>query len=146
MAISQALCTSFKQQLFEATHDFNVGGDVFKIALYTSSATIGAGTTAYTTTDEVVGVGYTAGGNTLTNVGTFASGTTAFIDFDNTTWANATITAAGAMIYNTTPSTGSYTNPAVAVFNFGGNKVSTDGDFSIIFPTADAYNAVIRID
>lgn len=146
MAISQALCTSFKQQLFEGTHDFRAsGGDTFKIALFTSAATLGADTTAYSTANETSGTGYTAGGNTLTNVNPASSGTTAFIDFDDTTWSNATITAAGALIYNTTPSTGAYTNPSVAVFNFGSDKTATDGDFSIIFPTADASNAVIRI-
>lgn len=146
MAISQALCTSFKQQLFEGTHDFRAsGGDTFKIALFTSSATLGASTTAYSTSDEASGTGYVAGGNTLTNINPASSGTTAWIDFDDTTWSNSTITAAGALIYNTTPSTGSYTNPSVAVFNFGSDKTSTDGDFSIIFPTADASNAVIRI-
>ena len=146
MAISQALCTSFKQQLFEGTHVFLAsGGDTFKIALYTSSATLGASTTAYSATNEVVGTGYTATGNTLTNINPDSSGTTAWIDFADTTWTNSTITAAGALIYNTTPSTGAYTNPAVAVFSFGGDKTSTDGDFSIIFPTADATNAVIRI-
>ena len=141
MAITQALSTSFKQELLTATHNFTLStGDVFKIALYTSSATLGAATTAYTTSNEVVGTGYTAGGNTLTNVTPTTSGTTAFTDFLDTTWPTATITANGALIYNSSKS-----NKAVAVLAFGGDKTSTAGDFTIVFPTADASNAIIRI-
>jgi len=142
MAISQAMCTSFKVELLTATHNFtNSTGDTFKIALYTSSATLGASTTAYTTSNEVASTGnYTAGGNTLTNVTPTSSGTTAFTDFADTTWASATITANGALIYNSSKS-----NKAVAVLAFGGDKTSTNGDFTIIFPTADATNAIIRI-
>lgn len=141
MAITQALSTSFKQELLTATHNFTLStGDVFKIALYTSSATLGAATTAYTTSNEVVGTGYTAGGNTLTNVTPTTSGTTAFTDFVDTTWSTATITANGALIYNSSKS-----NKAVAVLAFGGDKTSTAGDFTIVFPTADASNAIIRI-
>ncbi len=141
MAISQAMPTSFKQELLTATHNFTAStGDVFKIALYTSAATLGASTTAYSTTDEVVGAGYTAGGNTLTNVTPTTSGTTAFTDFADTTWSSATITANGALIYNSSKS-----NKAVAVLAFGADKTSTAGDFTIVFPAADASNAIIRI-
>jgi len=142
MAISQAMCTSFKQELLQALHDFdNPGGNTFKIALYTSSATLGAGTTAYTTSNEVASTGnYTAGGNTLSAVTPTSSGTTAFTDFADTTWSAATITANGALIYNSTNS-----DRAVAVLAFGGDKTSTNGDFTIVFPAADASNAIIRI-
>jgi hypothetical protein len=142
MAISQAMPTSFKQELLTATHNFTAStGDVFKIALYTSSATLGAATTAYSTSNEVAnGNGYTTGGNTLTNVTPTTSGTTAFTDFADTTWSNATITANGALIYNSSKS-----DKAVAVLAFGGDKTSTAGDFTIVFPTADASNAIIRI-
>ena len=141
MAISQAMCTSFKVQVLSGAQNFNTGTTkVYKIALYTSSATLGATTTAYSTTDEVVGTGYTAGGNTLTvsQIPT-SSGTTAFIDFADTTWSTSTITARGALIYNSTD------NTAVAVLDFGSDKTSTAGDFTIVFPTADASNAIIRI-
>lgn len=141
MAITQAMCTSFKQELMQALHDFdNPGGNTFKIALYTSSATLGATTTAYSSTNEVTGTNYTAGGNTLTAVTPTTSGTTASTDFADTTWTSATITANGALIYNNTNS-----NRAVAVLAFGGDKTATNGDFTIVFPTADASNAIIRI-
>jgi hypothetical protein len=141
LAISQAMCTSFKVELLTATHNFtNTTGDVFKIALYTSSATLGASTTAYSTSNEVTGTGYTAGGNTLTNVTPTSSGTTAFTDFADTTWTTATITANGALIYNSSKS-----DKAVAVLAFGGDKTSTAGDFTIVMPTADATNAIIRL-
>ena len=148
MAITQAMATSFKQELLTGTHNFTNGtGDTFKIALFTSSATLGAATTAYSVTNEVSGTGYTAGGNTLTNVTPSTSGTTAFTDFADTTWSSATITARGALIYNSTPNTTSISvsNPAVVVLDFGGDKTSTAGDFTIVFPTADASNAIIRI-
>ena len=146
MAITQAMATSFKKQLLEGTHDFRLsGGDTFKVALYTSSATMDSSTTAYSATDEVSGTGYTATGNTLTRIDPTSSGTTAFTDFADTTWTTATITARGALIYNTTPSTGAYTNPSVCVLDFGTDKSSSAGDFTIQFPTADASNAIIRI-
>jgi len=141
MPISQAMCTSFKVQLLSGAQNFNTGTPkTYKIALYTSSATLGATTTAYSSTNEVVGTGYTATGNTLTvsQIPT-SSGTTAFIDFADTTWSNATITARGALIYNSTD------NTAVAVLDFGADKTSTDGDFTISFPTPDASNAILRI-
>ena len=141
MAISQAMCTSFKKALLDAEMDFSSNtGQAYKIALYTSSATLDATTTAYATTNEVSGTNYTAGGNTLTLVAAATSGTTAFIDFADTTWANATITARGALIYTTANS-----NAAIAVLDFGADKSSTAGDFKIIFPTADASNAIIRL-
>ena len=141
MAISQAMCTSFKVELLQGVHNFTAStGDVFKIALYTSSATLGASTTAYTVSNEVSGSGYTAGGNTLTNVTPTSSGTTAFTDFADTTWTTATITARGALIYNSTES-----DKAVAVLDFGSDKTSTAGAFTIVFPTADASNAIIRV-
>ena len=141
MAITQAMCTSFKQELLEAVHNFkNSGGDTFKIALYTSSASLGASTTAYSTSNEVSGTGYTAGGNTLTRVDPSSSGTTAITDFADTTWSSSTITARGALIYNNSDS-----NKAVAVLDFGADKISSGGDFTIQFTAADASNAIIRI-
>ena len=141
MAITQAMCTSFKKELLEGVHNFkNSGGGTFKIALYTSSATLGASTTAYATTNEVSGTGYSAGGGTLTRVDPTSSGTTAFTDFSDLTFSTATITANGAVIYNDGAS-----DAAVIVLAFGGDKTSTAGDFTIQFPTADASNAIIRI-
>jgi len=146
MAITSAVCTSFKKELLERKHDFNVtSGHTFKLALFTSAATLGASTTNYTTTNEVVGTGYTAGGVTLTNIDPTSSGTTAFIDFNDATFSSATITAAGALIYNTTTDGGTGTTNAVAVISFGGDKTSTNGDFVVQFPTADATNAIVRI-
>jgi hypothetical protein len=140
------MCTSFKQQLLEAVHDFRAsGGDTFKLALYTNSASFTAATTAYTATNEVGNSGsYSAGGGTLSNVNPTSSGTTAFTDFADLTFTSATITARGALIYNTTP-THTYTNPTVVVLDFGSDKTSTAGDFQIVFPTADASNAIIRV-
>jgi hypothetical protein len=140
------MCTSFKDQILEGVHDFrSSGGDTFKIALYSSAATLGATTTAYTSSDEVANSGtYSAGGGTLTNVTPTTSGTTAFTDFDDISFTSATINARGALIYNTTP-THTYTNPSVAVLDFGGDKISTSGTFTIQFPAADASNAIIRI-
>jgi hypothetical protein len=140
------MCTSFKDQILEAVHDFrSSGGDVFKIALYSSAATLDATTTAYTSSNEVANSGtYSAGGGTLTNVTPTTSGTTAFTDFDDISFTSATINARGALIYNTTP-THTYTNPSVAVLDFGGDKISTSGTFTIQFPAADASNAIIRI-
>ncbi len=142
------MCTSFKKELLYGAHDFDASsGDTFKIALYTSSATLNAATTAYATTNEVSGTNYVAGGGTLTPVDPTSSGTTALLDFVDETWSSATITARGALIYNTTPNTTSISlsNPAVIVLDFGGDKTSTAGDFTVVFPTADASNAIIRI-
>ena len=142
MAITQAMCTSFKKELLEAGHNFkNSGGSAFKLALFTSSATLGASTTAYATTNEVTGTGYSAGGLALTRVDPSTSGTTALTDFADLTFSTATITANGALIYNDDASN----DAAVIVLAFGGDKTSTAGDFTIQFPTADASNAIIRI-
>ena len=141
MAITQALCTSFKQELLVGTHDFTTTtGSSFKMALYTSSATLGATTTAYTATNEVSGTGYTATGQALTNVTPTTSGTTALTDFADETWTSATITARGALIYNDTAAG----DPSVLVLDFGADKTSTAGDFTVVFPAADASNAIIR--
>ena len=161
MAITQAMTTSFKAELLLGVHDFrpsaDTGADVFKLALYTSSASLDANTTAYTSSDEVssVGTNYTAGGQSLTNNGVTATNInantgTGFCDFADETFTNVTITARGALIYNTTPSANSnanttLTNASVCVLDFGADKTSTDGDFTIIFPTNDASNAIIRI-
>jgi hypothetical protein len=145
MAITQAMCTSFKQELLEGQHDFRTTGHTFYMALYTSSATLDATTTDYTATNEVSGTGYTAAGQALTNVNPTTSGTTAFTDFADETWTTATITARGAMIYNTTTGGGTGTTDSVIILDFGGDKTSTAGDFTVQFPTADASNAIIRI-
>ena len=143
MAISQAMATSFKVQILGGDFDFSSGtAQVFKIALFTSAASLDAATTAYATTNEVAGTGYVAGGNTLTiSANPASSGTTAFLDFADTTWSTATITARGALIYLANGGT----NPAVAVLDFGADKTSTAGDFTIVFPAADASNAILRI-
>lgn len=140
------MCTSFKVEILEGVHDFRTaGGDTFKLALYDNSASFTAATTAYTVTNEVGDSGsYAAGGGTLTNVTPTSSGTTAFTDFADLSFTSATITAFGALIYNSTP-THTYTNPTVCVLDFGGAKTSTNGTFTIIFPTADATDAIIRI-
>ena len=157
MAITTAMCTSFKAELLQGIHNFHNGsgggtttttgtGNTFKIALYTSSATMSASTTAYATTNEVsaTGTGYTAGGNTLTNVDPTTSGTTALTDFSDSTWSSSSITARGALIYNSSTTAGS-ANRAVCALDFGADKTSTSGDFTIQFPAADASNAIIRI-
>lgn len=140
MAITQGMATSFKVELLNGTQNFSA--DTFKLALYTSSASLGEGTTAYTTSNEVASTGnYSAGGNTLTvNVTPTSSGNVAYVSFANTTWANATITAAGALIYNNSKS-----NSAVAILSFGGDKTSTNGTFAVNFPTADSSSAIIRL-
>jgi len=140
MPISQAMCSSFKEQLFLGEHDLD--SDVIKIALYTSSATLGASTTVYTTADEVSssGTNYVAGGNTLASPVVSLSGTTAIVDFADTSWTTATITARGALIYNFTKS-----NKAIAVLDFGSDKTSTSGTFTIQMPANTASDALIRI-
>ena len=137
------MCTSFKKELLEGIHDFrNSGGDDFKLALYDNSASFTAATTAYTSSNEVGASGsYSAGGGSLTRVDPTTSGTTAFTDFADLTFTSATITAYGALIYNDTVAG----DPSVVVLDFGGAKTSTAGDFEIVFPTADASNAIIRI-
>lgn len=142
MAITQAICSSFKQQLLEGIHNFAAsGGDTFKLALYTSSANLDSSTTVYSATNETSGTGYTAGGATLTNTGTGLTGTTAFLDFDDYTWTSATISAAGALIYNASQS-----NKAVAVLSFGGTYSSTNGNFQVTFPAATSTTAVIILN
>ena len=147
MAITTAMCTSFKQELLEARHNFLLsGGSAFKAALIKTSpaGTYDASTTNYSdvtgNSDEASGTGYSAGGNTLTRVNPSTSGTTAFTDFADTSWATSTISARGLIIYNSDDS-----NSAVAVFDFGADKSSSGGTFSVVFPAADATNAVIRI-
>ena len=136
------MCTSFKKELMTGTHNFtNSSGNTFKLALYTNSASFNASTTAYTTSNEISGTGYSAGGGTLTNVTPTTGGTTAFTDFADLTFSTATITARGALIYNDTASG----DPSVVVLDFGGDKTSTAGDFKIVMPTADQYNALSRI-
>lgn len=136
------MCTSFKQELLEGVHNFTTGGNSFKLALYDNNASFTAATTAYTTTNEVgASGGYSVGGGALTKVSPTTSGTTAFTDFDDLAFNSATITARGALIYNDT-ATG---DPTVAVLDFGSDKTSTAGAFTIVFPTANASNAVIRI-
>lgn len=150
------MCSSFKAELLLAVHDFRAtGGDTFKIALYSAAASIDANTTAYTTSGEITGTNYTAGGIALTNLGVAtynntASSGTGFVDFADATFPNVTITARGALIYNTTPSADSNTgsvlvNPAVAVLDFGSDKTATNGDFTIMFPAATSTAAIIRI-
>ena len=141
------MCTSFKLQLLTATHAFTTTqiraattADTFKIALYTSSATLDASTTVYSATNETTGTNYTAGGNTLTSAATSSSGTTAFVDFADSSWTTASFTARGALIYNSTQS-----NKSVVVLDFGSDKTASAGTFTIVFPTADASNAIIRI-
>jgi hypothetical protein len=141
-----AMCTSFKKELLEGKHDFTNGQDVYKLALYTNSASFTAATTAYTSSNEVSNSGsYAAGGGALTNVTPTTSGTTALTDFADKTYTSATITARGALIYNTQTAGGSNTTNTVVVLDFGSDKASTSGDFQIVFPTADASNAIIRI-
>jgi hypothetical protein len=137
------MCTSFKVELMRAVHNFTTStGNTFKLALYDNSASFTAATTAYTATNEVAASGtYTAGGGTLTNVTPTSSGTTAFTDFADLSFTSATITAYGALIYNDSAAG----DPTVCVLDFGGAKTSTSGTFTIVFPTADASNAIIRI-
>ena len=136
------MSTSFKKELMEAKHNFlNSGGSTFRLALYTNSATFTAATTAYTATNEVSGTNYSAKGNSLTRVDPTTSGTTALTDFADTTWSTATITARGALLYNDSVSG----DPNCLVLDFGADKTSTAGDFTVQFPAADASNAIIRI-
>ena len=141
MAIATAMCTSFKKELLEAKHNFlNSGGDTFKLAMFTSSVTLNASTTAYATSNEITGTGYTAGGGTLTRVDPSTSSTTALTDFANLTFSSSSLTANGALIYNDSNS-----DRAVCSLAFGADKTSSSGDFTIQFPAADASNAIIRI-
>jgi len=149
MAISSAICTSFKQEILVGTHNFTASsGNTFKIALYTSSASLGAATTAFSTDNEISntsGSAYSAGGANLTNQGVSLSSTTAFTDFSDVTYSSASFTANGELIYNTTTDGGSGTTDAVCVIAFGGDKTATNGTFTIQFPTADASSAILRL-
>ena len=141
MAITQTTCTSFKKELLEAVHNFT--SHTFKIALYSDSADLGAGTTVYSTTNEITntsGSAYTAGGKSLTVTAPSTSGTVAVVDFANISWTNASFTARGALIYNSSAS-----NKAVAVLDFGGNRVVADSTFEVQFPVSSATTAIIRI-
>ena len=144
MAITSAICNSFKQEILVGTHNFTAStGDTFKIALFTSSATLGASTTAYSATNEITndaGSAYTAGGENLTSVTPVLDSSTAVCDFSDVSWTSATFTANGALIYNSSQS-----NKAVCAIAFGGDKTATNGTFTVQFPTADASNAIIRI-
>ena len=151
MAISSAICSSFKQELLQGKHDFDAnasGGDTFKIALYQSDASLGAATTDYSTSEEISntsGSAYTAGGATLTNTGVGLTSTTAFTDFSDVSFTSATFTANGALIYNTQTNGGSNTTDAVCVIAFGSDKTATNGTFQIQFPANDSSNAIIRL-
>jgi hypothetical protein len=136
------MCTSFKKELMEAVHNFkNSGGNTFRIALYTNSASFTAATTAYTSSNEVSGTNYTAKGNSLTRVDPTTSSTTAYTDFADSTWSSSTITARGALIFNDSASG----DPTVCVLDFGSDKSSSSGDFTVVFPTASSSAAIIRI-
>ena len=136
------MCTSFKVELMTATHNFtNSTGNTFNIAMYDNSASFTAATTAYTASNEVTGTAYVAKGNTLVNVTPVSTSTTAFTDFGDSTWSSSTITARGAMIFNDTASG----DPSVVILDFGSDKSSSSGDFTIVFPTGDATSAIIRI-
>jgi hypothetical protein len=136
------MCTSFKVEILKAVHNFtNSTGNTFNIAMYDNNASFTAATTAYTATDEVSGTAYVAKGNTLVNVTPTSSSTTALTDFSDSTWSSSTITARGAMIFNDTASG----DPSVVILDFGSDKSSSSGDFTIVFPTADASSAIIRI-
>ena len=142
MAITSAICTSFKVELLKGVHNFTAStGNTFNLALYTSSATLGAGTTAYTTTEEITGTGYTAKGNALTSVTPVADGTTAVCDFADTSFTSATFTANGCLIFNDSAKG----DPAVCAVAFGGDKTVSSGTFTIQFPTAAATTAIVRI-
>jgi len=138
MALTQCMVTSFKAEILGGIQDLDT--DTLKLALYTSSATMDATTTAYSTTNEVSGTGYTAGGATVAGAAITTSGTTAYVDFTDTTWASATITARGALLYNS-----SKANRAIAVLDFGADKTSTAGDFTVQWPAAGASTAIVRI-
>ena len=151
MAISSAICSSFKQELLQGKHDFDAngsGGDTFKIALFTSSASLGVATTDYSTSNEIsntAGSAYTAGGKAMTNTGVGLTSTTAFTDFSDVSFTSATFTANGAMIYNTQTNGGSNTTDAVCIIAFGSDKTATNGTFQIQFPANDSSNAIIRL-
>lgn len=143
MAVIQAITTSFKQQMLEGVHDFRVGGDVFKLALYGPTANLNSSTTAYTSTGEISASGYTAGGVTLTNVDPSSMGTVGMATFENVSITMGDVVVTGALIYNTTPAH-TYTNPSVMVLSFGMNRGTVDGAFAITFPPFNSQYAIIR--
>ena len=151
MAITSAVCTSFKVELLQGSHNFSTsGGDTFKIALFTSSASLGAATTDYSTSNEISntsGSAYSAGGAALTIASSSptSSGTTAWVDFDNVSWSSASFTTIGCMIYNTTTGSSTSTTDSVIIVAFGGDKTVSSGTFTIQFPTPDASDAILRI-
>ena len=150
MAISSCLTNTFKEELLGGYHSFNASGDTpagsaFKIALYTSSASLGTTTTAYTTSNEVSGSGYTAAGKALTNTGVAKSTVTSYTDFSDVSWTSSSFTARGCLIYNSSSISGLTSNAAVAVIDFGGDKTVSSGTFTIQFPTNDSSDAIIRI-
>lgn len=140
MAITTAMCTSFKKELMQATHNFTTGGHNMRLALFDANATLDATTTVYATANEVTGTGYTAGGKLLVNITPTTSGTTAFADFDDLVWTGATFTARGAQIFNN-----SAANASIGVFDFGSNIPVVAGNFTLTFPTANATAAVLRL-
>ena len=143
MAITQAICNTFKKELLDGDHDFDTGGDVFKLALYTSAATLDSSTTVYTSTNEVGASGqYSAGGGTLVNSGTSIVGGVAFCDFADLSFTGVTLTARGALIYNTSATVA---NAAVAVLDFSSDKTATSGTFTIVFPADTSAAAILRI-
>ena len=146
MAITQAMCTSFKKELLEGKHDFSSAGHTFKIALFSAAATLSAGTTNFTTSGEVVGSGYTTGGETITQLEPTTDGTTGFVDFNNVTFTGVTLTARGAVIYNSTTEGSSSTTNAVCVLDFSADQTANAGNFTISFPSADGTNAIVRIE
>ena len=147
MAITQAVCDSFKKELLEGEHDFrSSSGDQFKLALYGSSASLSNTTTAYTTSQEVSASGtYSAGGGNLTSTGAAATNNTSFIDFSDISFTSASISAQAAVIYNSNTSATTNTNAAVMVLDFGAVKTSTSGTFTVQFPTNNATSAILRI-
>ena len=151
MTIASAVCSSFKQELLQGKHDFDAngsGGDTYKLALFTSSASLGAATTDYSTSNEISntsGSAYTAGGKALTNTGVGLTGTTAFTDFSDVSFTSASFTANGCLIYNTQTNGGSNTTDAVCVVAFGGDKTVSSGTFTIQFPANDSSSAILRL-
>jgi hypothetical protein len=146
MAIVQAFCTSFKKQLLEGVHDFRVvGGDVFKIALYTEAANLNSTTTAYTTVGEISGAGYTAGGLDLTSLGSTEYNLAGVCSFETATWSGATFSARGALIYNSTPAH-TYSNPACLVLDFGSTRFAFGNTFQVQFPQTTDLSAIVRVN
>lgn len=140
MTITTAMCTSFKKESWEASHNFAVGGNNFRMALFDPTATMDATTTVYSTANEATGTGYTAGGKPLTNVGVATSGTTAYVDFDDVVWTGSTFSARGAQIFNNSSG-----NKSVSVHDFGTTVSVVSGNLTVSFPTANATAAILRL-